>query len=484
MPRKPGDARGWLLLAAAALVPRALGAALRPPWHDEYFTAWVAGLPWRGMLAALRLDSGPPLPYALAKVLAAFGVPALAAARGLAVAAGTAAVLLGALAARRAFGPAAGWWTGALLAVHPLALAWSSEGRAYALVLAAAAWGWERIERLAHDGRGAPGLAIAVALGCWSHAFGLVLAGALALAALTVGAAARRRALGAVAAGVASHLPWLPVALAQPAAATAWMAQAWHALAPPERALAPVRLLPPAAPFAAQLDLPSTGTIGQVAAAAICVALLLIAARGPRAWLLLAVPAAGLGGLALLGVPAFYGGRGEALFLVPFLALLASATARLAPARWAAAALVAAGALVSAIALRDWARWPPSGEARLATALARALPGGGSVVVGGYWRLGIGYHLGRGAQRFELISYPAEAARHPGWYDDALDRPAADELERLATELRSREWRCAIVTQPGLATATDLAKLARALGLVPALAVPGATLEVPRGGPR
>jgi len=51
----------WLVVGLAAAV-RIAGAFLRRPWHDEYFTAWVAGLPWRDIVPALRLDSGPPLP--------------------------------------------------------------------------------------------------------------------------------------------------------------------------------------------------------------------------------------------------------------------------------------------------------------------------------------------------------------------------------------------------------------------------------------
>jgi len=103
----------------------------------------------------------------------------IAAARAISVAAGTAAVLIAALASRRAFGDRAGWWTGALLAVHPLAVAWSCEGRAYALVLLAAAWAWERMEAMSSNGRGAVGLAFAVALACWSHGLGMLLAAVL-----------------------------------------------------------------------------------------------------------------------------------------------------------------------------------------------------------------------------------------------------------------------------------------------------------------
>jgi hypothetical protein len=471
----------WLLLGAAALVFRLGGAFLRPPWHDEYFTAWAASLPWHDLLAALRVDSGPPLLYALVKLLVAAGMSPLVAARGVPVMAGTAAVLLGAVAARRAFGAAAGWWTGALLAVHPLAVAWSCEGRAYALLLAAAAWGWERLERLADRERGAIGLALAVALACWSHAFGLVLAGALALAALTLRGQQRRIALSAVAAGLASHLPWLPVALAQPPAATAWMREAWQALPTAEQALAPVRLLATVAPFGNHTNLPSVPLAAQIVAGIMCLVLLLASASSPRGWLLLLPPAAGLTGLTFLGLPAFYGGRGEALFLVPFLALLASAAVKTRALRMVAALLVAGGATVSAVALRDWQQRPPSGEARLAAAIRQASPTGGTIVIGGYWRLGLWYHLGESRDRFTLVNFPAEAAAHPGWYGPTLDRPAPAELRELSALLTTKAPRTTIVLNPSLPTARDLGELAHDLGLRRALAVPGAELFLPGG---
>jgi hypothetical protein len=67
-------------LALAALLPRVLAAIVRPPWHGEYFTVWAAGLPLNELIAALRLDSGPPLPYVLVRILTFLGLPALSAA--------------------------------------------------------------------------------------------------------------------------------------------------------------------------------------------------------------------------------------------------------------------------------------------------------------------------------------------------------------------------------------------------------------------
>ncbi|MDD5562582.1 MAG: glycosyltransferase family 39 protein [Thermoanaerobaculaceae bacterium] len=477
----------WSGLALAAFVPRIAGAVLRQPWHDEYFTAWAARLPFADLVAALRLDSGPPLPYLLVKLVAGIGLPPLAAARAISVVAGVAAVLLAARAARRTFGPAAGWWAGALLAVHPLAVAWSCEGRAYALVFLAAAWAWERIAALAREGRGAVGLAAAVALACWSHGLGLLLAGVLAVVAVTLRPPERTPALLAVGAGLASHLPWLPVALHQPPAAIAWMAAAWRALPAPERIAAPVRLLSPLGGFAAALDLPSSPWWAETAAAVALGAVVIAGCRVAGAWrptIGAALPPAALWTLAALGVPAFYPGRGEVLALAPLALLAGAAAGRWRPAALAVLALAAGGAVTSGRALVAWAGAPPSGEQRIAASLRRALPDGGTVVIGGYWRLGVAYHLGAAAARDTLVNVPAEAARHPGWYDPRADVPAPDEVATLARRLLASPAAVAIVVTPGLGTAPVLERLAAVLHLRAALAIPGAVVFLPDAGAR
>ena len=463
----------WLALAAAALAPRVVGAFLRRPWHDEYFTAWASRLSIADLLAALRLDSGPPLPYLLVKLLAFSGLDPVAAARAISVAAGTAAVFIATLASRRAFGERAGWWTGALLAIHPLAVAWSCEGRAYALVLLAAAWAWERVEALSRGGHGAAGLAAAVTLACWSHGLGLLLAGVLAASALTLRPPGRGRALGAVGVGLASHLPWLPVALHQPPAAVAWMSAAWRAMPLPDRFAAPVRMFSPLAGFATALDLPSSPVVLEAAAGA-ALMLLVVTGSRTRGALRLAIgfvlPPVALGVLAALGVPAFYPGRGEVLGIVPLLALAGAAVGSRRPATLAALALVCAGAATVARAETAWARAPVRSEQRIAGALRREMPHGGLVVISGYGRLGIAYHLGA-AGGFELVSYPAEAALHPGWYDPGTDVPEAGERDRLRARLAAGPTPVALVVPRSLPTAADLVALAGVLGVRPVVAV-------------
>jgi hypothetical protein len=423
----------------------------------------------------------------LVKVLMLPGLAPLAAARIMAVVAGTTAVLLAARAARRAFGAQAGWWTGALLAVHPLAVAWSSEGRAYPLLLLAAAWGWDRLESLAHGGGGAVGLGLAVALACWSHTLGLLLAAVLAVVALSLARPARGRALAAVAAGFASHLPWLPVAAHQPPAAIAWMAGFWRSLPTWERLVGPIRLLSPAGGFAATLDVPSPPWWVESAVAALLVALLVAGCRRTsavgRSLAGFVLPVAALSALAALGVPLLYPGRAEAVYLVPFTAVLAAGAGRSRASRAAAVAVCLAGAAVSGAAIAGWVHRPPTPEQLLARAIRERLPAGGEVVVGGYWRLGIAYHLGAEGPRFVLVNYPAEAAAHPGWYDPASQRPAPGELDALRARLLAGARPAAIVVTPGIPTAAELERLAATLGLRPVLRVPGGVLWVaPTGG--
>jgi hypothetical protein len=464
--------RAVAFIAVIALALRSLGAWWRPPWHDEYFTAWAATLPFDRLIDALRVDSGPPLLYLMARVLAVAGLPELAAARTVAVVAGTLAVVVAARAAGRAWGEAAAPGCAALLAVHPVALAGSSGGRAYSVMLLAATLGWERLETLAATGRGAVGLGLAVALACWSHGLGLILAGALCLAALLQPRATRPRALLAVAAGLATILPWLPVAARQPPAATVWMAASRQALPPAERLLAPIRLLPPAAPFDRALDLPGVAPAAALAAALACLILLVVVRPRPLPAALVGVPVVALTVLPWLGVEVLYPGRAEALVLGALSGMVAAGAASWRPGRIVAALLVAAGLAVWMGALVSWARKGPRPEARLAATIASRMPEGGTVVLGGYWRLGLAFHLGAAAERYELINVPAAAARHR-WYDPATDRPAPGEATGCCavctTGRRSRSSWCRVwLTE---ATCDDLAA---ALWLRPVLAVPAA----------
>lgn len=462
-------------LVGAALAVRSAGALLRPPWHDEYFTVFLARQSFPDLLASLRLDSGPPLPYLLTKLLTLIGLAPLAAGRLVSVAAGTLSVYLAWKAAVVAIGQRQALFLASLLLVHPLALAFSSEGRAYALVLLATAWAWERLEAIRSQGRGTGGLAAAVGLACWSHGLGPALAGAVALASFTLPAPARRRCLAGVAAGLFSFLPWLPLALRQPAAATAWMSDAWRALPPVERIAAPLRLLPPLAPFGRSMDLPTFPAALTLLAAGGC-AVLLARSRPPAHLLLLAtVPTLGLPLLATLGAPAYYPGRAEALFLVPALALCAAGSGggRLGSA--VAAALVVAAALATASVLQTWRAAPPPFETLFAATIRTQRPAGALVVASGHWWLDLSQALEGSGTTYPVLAYPRCVARHPGWYDPPTCLPTAQEREELFALLAAAPS-VALLVAPHLPVTAQLEAMAARLSLLPVLTTPAATL--------
>lgn len=468
--------------AALAFGLCATGAWVRMPWHDEYFTAWAAGLPWSDLLAALRLDSGPPLLYALTRLGVLLGLPALPVARAIAVLSGAGAAALVAATARERRGEGAAWAGGLLLACHPLAVHWGSEARAYGLLLLATAWGGYELARLQRGLSGAWRLAAAVALACWSHVLGLLAALAFATACTILPPPGRRRGLGAVAVGLASHLPWLPITLAQPPAAIAWMAHLWEQLPIPRSpALALARYLSPVAAFGGVLDLPSPPLGVELVGALLLFIPLGLAFRRPAE---IALPAVAFGvgvaafaALLLAAVPVFYPGRAHVLLLTSLVLVLASPPA---PAARAAVAALASGGLAVAVwAIGTWSAAPPPPEASLARHVRAALPDGGTLVVGGIWRLGLEYHLGPARTRVALVSVPAAAARHPGWYVDGHDRLEPGELEALEARLAASPGTAAVLVAPAATTAPELLRLAARLGLRPAAEVPGGILFLP-----
>lgn len=471
MTKHPAGAVFVALIAAAGGLVRVAGAVLRRPWHDEYFTAWVTSLPWRELVPALARDSGPPLPYTLAKLLASSGVGELTAARALAVVAGTLAILVVARAAATTAGKHAAGWAAALLACHPLAIAWSCEGRAYAYLLLGAALVWDGLAGLATHQRGAVRVAVGIALGLWSHGLGVILLAITLAATVLLPAAMRRRFLAAAAAATLSFLAWLPVMLQQPPASVAWMQRAWQAVPGWRAALATVELLVPAGRFGHALDLPSPPVLASVAtsAAALVLAATALLALRRRALLVLylaAAPALTLTILAALALPVFYPGRGEALYLAPVIGLLACGAARGGAASPVAALLVAAGVVMSGLALADWRSTPPRAEEHLATAVRSYLPEGATVLIEGYWRLGLWYHLGEHRARFDLQVFPHSANAHPGWYEGG---GTADEAEAARRQLvmeieRGNAVACAL--PPRLVNST-LRAAAAAAGLTP-----------------
>lgn len=211
-------------LGAALLAILAVAAALRfatlgqqSLWLDEAYTARLVRMRLGDMLGAIgQSESTPPLYYLLAWAWArAFGFGE-AGLRSLSAAAGTATVLVGFAAARRAAGPRAALAAAAVLAVHPLLVWFSQEARAYALatlLVAVSLWCWAHL-RAGAGGRWWVAWAAAGAAAVLTHYFAAFAVGAQAAHLLWRGPDRRRAALAALA-PAATLLALVPLALAQ-----------------------------------------------------------------------------------------------------------------------------------------------------------------------------------------------------------------------------------------------------------------------------
>lgn len=446
------------------------GAAALRPWHDEYFTVWASQLSWPELLSALHWDSGPPLFYLLVKFVSLVGFPPLLAARGLSVLAGVGATVLLGFAARRLVSPRAGVWAAWLFAVHPLAVMWSSEARAYGLLsLAVAASLWLLGELEAGERRWV-WLAVALGLGLYTHALGLVWL----LAVLSYGLSTRKRpVLWASGAAVGCFLPWLPVMVGQPPEAVAWMASSMVEVPAWAGWLGPLRLLPPVAGWGYTLEAPLPSGFWQLAAG-VSMVLPLILARG-RLWALWVVA---FGLLAVgwwLGLPVYYPGRGEAVVLAPFLVWVVSGLERLgkAFAIW----LVALGLGGSVAVVAHYQKTPPRPEELMAQALLWQKPSG-VVVTTGWWWLAMRYHL---PVSWQVVHLPKAAVRHPGWFVPGREKVSEEEKAEAWQRLVMAGGRgdgAGLVVTPGLPETRELQSWCQRLGWQ-AVHVPGAELWAP-----
>jgi len=166
----PARALAWTAIAAG-VAARVFTLAVRPLWADEIFTLTLAKKSIPEILAALGVDSGPPLHYLAAHLLLApFGpLPGRAdvLVRILSLVASLLHLPLLAVVARRLGRPALGLTAAALFAISPLAVAYAAEGRAYALASLFVLLAFERALALreAPRLRVAAGLSLAAAIG-------------------------------------------------------------------------------------------------------------------------------------------------------------------------------------------------------------------------------------------------------------------------------------------------------------------------------
>lgn len=425
-----------LAALAAGAAARLVLAFRRPLWADEVFTLTLARLSVGEMLEALRADSGPPLHYLLARlILLPFPSPgaADAAVRLLSVVASLLHVPVFLSIARRARAPREGAVAAALFLVLPLAVVSGAEGRGYALASLLALGCFERLCRL----RETPRTGVALAAGLLGGAAFLTHYLALLPVAGSFVAAfgeRRRRAPALLGGAVAALLgaAWLPVAVAQPRASMAWT----EAQPISERALqffANLGLGLPIEPTAARLAAP----VGLAV-----VGLALVLGRGRAR-----VPAASplLLGLGLLAALVLWNGASllpdrTALVFLPLVAIVLAQSGRVLP-----AACGVAGAAVLAASFGALLRTTPGVE--LAAALAPHVKSGARVVAAELWGPELDYRLAREGLSRRVTPYPAEVARHPGWYaEEGLDdvRLAAE----AAALVRAADGRTLFVLSP------------------------------------
>jgi uncharacterized membrane protein len=417
---------GRLALAAAlaaGVAARVYAAFARPLWADEIFTLTLARRSVPDILAALRLDSGPPLHYLAAHVLL-FPFPSFGAGdivvRLFSLAASLLHLPVLILLGRRLGSSEAGLFAAGLYALFPLAVLYGIEGRGYALASLLALLAFERALVLRQRPRFGTGAALALCAAGAALTHYLAAFPVLALAFLAIDARpAARRALvlsGAAAALLAA--PWAPVALRQPAASMAWARG-------PEFAHAfrdfPANLAFGVEPHGA-LAFPLALFGGTLV-----LALILRERHGvlsPVAFVL-------AGSLAFLAAAHFatgalvLPGRTAVVFL-PLVALLLAAAPAGVP--------LAAGALSLAFlvrALPDLAG-PSPGEtlARLLETPARARK---TIAAVGYWGPELDYRLARAGAPSRVVLFPSAVAAHPGWYreEDLTDEVLGREADAL-----------------------------------------------------
>ncbi len=400
------------MLAWAAItvgvVARVFSLVVRPLWADEIFTLTVARKSASEILAALRVDSGPPLHYVFAHVLLApFGpAPGLpdVLVRVLSLVASLLHLPLLFVVARRLGRPEMGLPAAALYSVFPLAVAYAAEGRAYALASLLALLAFERALALRERPRPltALGLTLAAAGAVLTHYLAVFPVAALAILALDARPAARHALVLSGLAAAALAATWVPIALAQPHASMAWSMEAGFASA--------LRDFPANLAFGAPAGGPVMTALGVAGA-------LLLAALFARAWRGAFSPVARVLGLSLaLLALAELGAAGTlvlpertALVFLPFAALLLAAAPPFVPA--------AAGTLATAL-LALWLprAVEPSPGALLARLLEAPARAGRRVLAVGYWGPELDYRLARAGAPGRVVLFPSAVAAHPGWY--------------------------------------------------------------------
>jgi len=456
----------WLLTLLAGAF-HLLAARGHPLWTDEacsYFTIQQGAL---AILDGDRSAGTPPLYFVVLWAFSQLAGTSELALRLPSMIAATAMVPLGYLAGARYASARAGLFAAFAFVVSPLVHYYAIEARNYALLQLEMLLLLIALHR-ALERRGQPRdwLAVAALLTAilYTHNYGLFVLPSVVLAAIVAGGNEWRRAGAGAAAAVAiafvAYLPFFWFALQHASSAvTAWLIPFWESAPAVLQLLSSLALFGVGAQYPDYLPelaaAPSLVWVG-LALSLLLPALALLPHDARRSAATTSEPAATIArpGAVLLVLalaplvvalaysqlidPIYLPGRYDTVALPAFLLLYAVGLERLSRIHrrlWVGPMLVigvAALALMSnSTAFRAPAESPYDSAAEV---LAERAEVGDLVVATGYGRCPFEYALDRSGLELEIASFPAELARHPGWYSERslLDQPAQLEADAAA----------------------------------------------------
>jgi hypothetical protein len=400
--------RGETVLAAGIValffVTRLALLVVREPFFDELWTVWAANRSLGELFAALRLDSGPPLYYLLARIPNVFALRALSLL--------FATIALAIVLTRNSIGNAR-WIAAALLALYPPAALFAVDARAYALCGLFVAIGAIAV----HEARpfAAAG---AFLLGAYTHWYGALFLPAV----LWSGGRLGRRPVFAFLGASLLFIPGLLLARLQPAEATAWL--------PGQQ---PLNVFAFTGTYPESL-FPSTPVLLVVVSA------IALVVAGMRSWSfapLALVPLALAIVFGWFGRTVYFPMRFESVIAVPLVLWLARSLQHWRrEARYAlAAVLCLCGGIALVRGIAGHQQRPLDAYREAAQVLARDVSPDETVLASGFLYLEAVHQLGG-----RVRAWPAEQGRHPGWRVRRSAEPLPNEPfiwigERAAPEL-------------------------------------------------
>jgi mannosyltransferase len=447
-------------LSAMAAAFHALVQSRRPLWLDEASTYWTIHAGALDLLRGARTDGTPPLYFLIVSAFTrVFGTSELAL-RLPSIVAASALVPAIYVIARRMANERAAIIAAALAAISPLVHYYSVEARNYSIV---------EIETLAilftaYRALAAPHaltwwalLAAAETTQLWTHNYALFLLPAPAVACLIAGGRARAavtwRALASASVALILALPCLLRAAESARQGVGdWLAPFWMNT-PPSAALFrtfevfgfggryPSYLYLGQAPAIRAISIPLT-------AAVLAMAVLRWPARpaGPGAsaakYMLLsflAVPLLAAWLYSWFVAPIYYVGRYDTIVLPVFLIVFAAGLDALLRVSRAAGTLALTLAVVLAVVSDSVFFGAPFSAEQEDVMAAEYLAGHAApddpIVTTGLRQPVVAYYLDRSANHRDLISFPSEVGRHPGWWSPARILEHRDQLESDGEQL-------------------------------------------------